>query len=90
MTPADRDKTDETSADTGSVRSVQVRQQVRIPRRLLVTLAAYIEEGSHKAGAHRLGISESTSRQRVSQLMRLVEARTSAEAVWLLRDELEP
>ncbi len=57
-------------------------------RRLVRTLAAYVVEGSHKAAAHRLDVSESTCRQRVSQLMRLVDARTSAEAVWLLREQL--
>ena len=40
-----------------------------IPRRELVTLLAYLETGSHKAAAHRVAISESTSRQRVSQLL---------------------
>jgi DNA-binding NarL/FixJ family response regulator len=63
-------------------------RKIAIPRRLIVTLEAYVAGGSHKAGAHRLGISESTSRQRVSQLMRMLGARTAAEAVWLLRDEL--
>lgn len=84
------DRTDETPAATGSVRSVRCGQHIHIPRRLLVTLAEYVAQGSHKAAAHRLGISESTSRQRVSQLMRLIGARTAAEAVWLLRDELQP
>lgn len=60
-----------------------------IPRRELVTLLAYLETGSHKAAAHRLGISESTSRQRVSQLMSRIGARNVAEAVWMLRHELE-
>jgi DNA-binding NarL/FixJ family response regulator len=77
------DDTDETAFDRGSVGSVD-----RIPRRLIVTLQAYVAEGSHKGAAWRLGISESTSRQRVSQLMRLAGARTAAEAVWLLREEL--
>ena len=40
-----------------------------IPRRELVTLVVYVQTGSHKAAAHRVGISESTSRQRVSQLL---------------------
>ncbi len=60
-----------------------------IPRRELVTLRAYLEGGSHKAAAHRLGISESTSRQRVSQLIRRVGARNAAQAVWRLRRDLE-
>jgi len=81
-----RDRTDETPLRAGPVRSV--RPHAPIPRRLLVTLAEYVHEGSHKAAAHRLGIAETTSRQRVSQLMRLIDARTAAEAVWLLRDEL--
>ena len=64
--------------------------EAHVPRRLIVTLQAYVEEGSHKAGAYKLGIAETTSRQRVSQLMRLLGARTAAEAVWVLRGELGP
>ncbi len=60
-----------------------------IPRRELITLLAYVEEGSHKAAAYRLAIAESTCRQRVSALMGRVGARTAAEAVWRLRTELE-
>ena len=60
-----------------------------IPRRELVSLLAYVEMGSHKAAAYRLGISESTSRQRVSQLIRSVGARNAAQAVWRLRQDLE-
>ncbi len=60
-----------------------------IPRRELVTLLAYVDAGSHKAAAHRLGISESTSRQRVSQLIRRVGAGNAAQAVWRLRQDLE-
>ncbi len=59
------------------------------PRRELVTLLAYLEAGSHKAAAYRLGISESTARQRVSQLIRRVEATNAAQAVWRLRHDLE-
>jgi hypothetical protein len=59
-----------------------------IPRRLIATLEAYVAGGSHKAGAHLIGISESTSRQRISELIRITGARTTAEAVWLLREEL--
>ena len=59
------------------------------PRRELVTLLAYLDAGSHKAAAHRLGISESTSRQRVSQLVRRVGARNAAQAAWRLRHDLE-
>ncbi len=60
-----------------------------IPRRELVSLLAYLGAGSHKAAAHRLGISESTSRQRVSQLIRRVGAGNAAQAVWRLRHDLE-
>jgi DNA-binding NarL/FixJ family response regulator len=60
-----------------------------IPRRELVSLLAYVEAGSHKVAAHRLGVSESTSRQRVSQLIRRVGARNAAQAVWKLRQDLE-
>jgi transposase len=57
-----------------------------VPRRELVTLCAYLQTGSHKAAAHRLGISESTSRQRLSRLEERVGA---TQAVWRLRAELE-
>jgi len=60
-----------------------------IPRRELVTLLVYLDAGSHKAAAHRLGISESTCRQRISQLMRRVGARNAAQAAWRLRQDLE-
>ena len=60
-----------------------------IPRRELVSLLAYIETGSHKGAAHRLGIAESTSRTRVSQLIGRVGARNATQAVWRLRRELE-
>ncbi len=55
----------------------------------MVTLLVYLDAGSHKAAAHRLGISESTARQRVSLLIRRVGARNVAQAVWRLRHELE-
>lgn len=60
-----------------------------IPRRELVTLLAYLETGSHKAAAHRLGISESTSRQRVSTLLGRLRATNAAQAAWWLRRDLE-
>jgi DNA-binding NarL/FixJ family response regulator len=60
-----------------------------IPRRELVTLLAYLETGSHKAAAHRLGISQSTSRQRLSSLMGRVGVRNAAQAAWTLRRMLE-
>jgi DNA-binding NarL/FixJ family response regulator len=62
---------------------------VSIPRRELVTLKAYLVTGSHAEAAHALGISESTSRQRVSLLMRRLGARSACQAVWALRRELE-
>ncbi len=65
------------------------RRMLDIPRRELVTLLTYLETGSHKAAAHHLGISESTSRQRVSLLLGRVGARNAAQAVWALRAELE-
>jgi hypothetical protein len=63
-------------------------RRVDVPRRLIVTLEAYVQEGSDKAGAYRLGIAEGTSRQRLSQLYRLLGALTAAEAVWMLGTEL--
>ena len=63
--------------------------RVMVPARELLTLLVYIEAGSHKNAAYRLRISESTCRQRVSQLMGRVGATNAAQAVWLLRHELE-
>jgi len=60
-----------------------------IPRRELLTLLAYVEAGSHKAAAHRLGVSVATSRQRISLLLGRVGALNITQAVWALRDELE-
>lgn len=95
--PGRWDRTDKTGRTGGSVRSVDTLDAKRahrsrdpaIPRRELVTLLAYLETGSHKAAAHRLAISESTCRQRVSQLLGRVGARNAAQAVWRLRRELE-
>lgn len=74
-----------------NVRSVayMTATTVVIPRRELVTLLAYLRTDSHAQAAHALGISESTSRQRVSLLMRRVGARNAAQAVWALKRELE-
>ncbi len=69
--------------------SLPVTRHPEIPRREIVTLLAYLETGSHKGAAWKLGISESTSRQRVSQLMRRVGARNVAQVVWVLRIRLE-
>lgn len=60
-----------------------------VPRRELLTLLAYLETGSHKGGAHRLGISHTTSRQRISALCTRIGVRNAAQAVWRLRHELE-
>lgn len=59
-----------------------------IPRRELLTLLAYVESGGHKAAAYRLGTSVSTSRQRLSRLIKRVGASNATQAVWRLRDEL--
>ncbi len=72
----------------GSVRSVPPLDIPAIPRRELVTLAAYLRTGSHKGAAHRLGISESTCRQRISALLGRLGATNAAQAVWALRAEL--
>jgi DNA-binding NarL/FixJ family response regulator len=60
-----------------------------VPRRELITLLAYVQTGSHKAAAHRLAISASTSRQRVSSLLRRIGAHTAAQAAYRLCRELE-
>ena len=54
-----------------------------------MTLVAYLETGSHEAGAHRLGISTSASRQRISELIRTLGVSNVAQAAWVLRGELE-
>lgn len=59
-----------------------------VPRRELLTLLMYVEEGSHKEAAHRLAIAESTCRQRVSNTIRRLGAKNAAQAVYLLHDEL--
>ena len=65
-----------------------MRVKVAIPLRELLTLLTYVEEGSHKAAAHRLAIAETTCRQRVSSVMRRVGARNAAQAVYALHDDL--
>jgi DNA-binding NarL/FixJ family response regulator len=64
-------------------------RRISIPRRELVVLRAYVAHGSHKAAAHSLGIAESTSRQRMSSLLRRLGVRTTAQAVFALRRPLE-
>jgi DNA-binding NarL/FixJ family response regulator len=59
------------------------------PRRELAALLAYVETGSHKAAAHRLGIAESTCRQRVMRLMARTGSSNAAQAAWRLRAVLE-
>lgn len=99
------DRTDETWPRRGSARyvsSVQpepscepairtpaLRPTQPIPRRELVTLLAYVETGSYKATARRLGIAQSTARQRVSKLLRRLKVRNVTQAVWTLRRDLE-
>lgn len=60
-----------------------------IPLSELATLYAYVVTGSHKAAAHRLGITPGTSRHRLSSLMSRIGADSTAQAVWKLRRELE-
>lgn len=69
--------------------NVALSPSAPVSRRELVTLLAYLETGSHKAAAHSLGISESTSRQRISQLCGRLGAGNAAQAMWELRRELE-
>ena len=59
-----------------------------IPDRELVTLLAYLETGSHKAAARRLGIREGTSRQRMMRLLARTGSSNVAQATWLLHDDL--
>ena len=68
--------------------SAPAAQAGPIARREIVTLLAYVETGSHKAAAHRLGISVSTSRQRISELCSRLRVTNAAQAVWRLHDEL--
>ncbi len=76
-------------SEPGGTPNFSQKLGTRPPRRELVTLLVYLDAGSHKAAAHRLGISESTCRQRVSQLIRRVGATNAAQAVWRLRQDLE-
>ena len=64
-------------------------QAPHIPRRELQSLLAYAESRSHKEAAHRLGISESTSRQRVSNLCHRIGVSNATQAVWRLHLDLE-
>jgi DNA-binding NarL/FixJ family response regulator len=59
-----------------------------VTQRELATLLAYLETGSHKKAAQRMGISESTCRKRVARLMETIDARNVTQAVWRLRAEL--
>ena len=76
-------------AASSPVRTALTPKRSGIPRRELLTLLAYLEAGSHKAAAHRLGVSEATSRQRISLLLKRVGARNTTQAVWALRHELQ-
>jgi len=51
-------------------------------------LRAYVEEGSYKAAARRMAISEHTLRNHLSMLRAKCGARTTAEAVFLLHARL--
>ena len=55
------------------------RPSAQIPERELVTLLVYLEAGSHKAAAQRLGIKEGTSRQRIMRLMARTGTRNAAQ-----------
>lgn len=59
-----------------------------VPRSELVTLFEYLRTGSHKGAAHRLGISESTSRQRISRIIRALGVANVTQAAWVLHDQL--
>lgn len=85
--PVRPDTTDRTPSAAGSVRSVPAGP--RVPRREFAVLKAHLLHGSHKAGAHSLGIAETTSRQRMSALQRRLGVRTIGQAVFVMRRELE-
>lgn len=59
-----------------------------IPLRLLATLLAYVDTGSHKRAAQRMGITEAACRKRVARVLKSVDARNVTQAVWRLRVEL--
>jgi len=54
----------------------------------LATLLAYVETGSHKKAARRMGITESACRKRVARVLEAVSADNVTQAVWILRDQL--
>ena len=59
------------------------------PQQRAVLVVYYYEDRPMKEIADMLGISESTSRQRLSALFGRVGAQNAAQAVWALRRELE-
>ena len=66
-------------ADLPAVADQRLRHRILLGqggREVEAVLLVYLETGSHKAAVHRLGISESTSRQRVSQAIGRVGRRT--------------
>lgn len=63
---------------------------LRIPARELTVLACYVRGGSTRAAAAELGISANTARCHLTMIRRRVGAINTAQAAWLLRDDLEP
>ena len=54
----------------------------------LATLLAYVETGSHKKAARRMGITEGACRKRIARVLESVQATNVTQAVWSLRAEL--
>lgn len=64
-----------------------VRRGVRVPDESLVR--AYLEAGSTKAAAVRLGIPAAAYRHRLARLYERRGARNMGELVWMMRDCLD-
>ncbi len=67
-----------------------MRIQVRVTKRELAVLASYVRGGGTRDAAAELGITENTTRAHLTTIRRRVRASNTAQAVWLLRDDLEP
>lgn len=63
-------------------------RRLRLTPRQLDVLIGYIETGSIKLAAERVGIREATARQHLSLAYRRLRVRTAVQAVWIARREL--
>jgi DNA-binding CsgD family transcriptional regulator len=67
---------------------MRARIPARATDREVVVVAAVLVAGSEKAAAHRLGLSHSTVKHRLSGARAKVGAATTAQLVWILGPRL--